>query len=52
MWRCGVDVLIFAALGKGAAAAEQDGELVIEVIAEPVGDAGAGLQTHGFPGLP
>ena len=50
--RAGVDALVLAALGERPAAAEQDRELVVEVVAEPVGGPGAGLEPQGLPGLP
>src|SRR6266568_5126552 len=48
----GFDVLARRALGERAAAAQQDGELVVEVVPQPVGGPGAGLEPHGLPGLP
>ena len=42
----------FAALVEGAAGAHQDGQLVVEVVAVPDADAGAGLQPEHFPGVP
>jgi len=48
----GFDVFVLAAVGEGAGSAQQDGELVVEVVAEPGGDAGGGLEAEGFPGVP
>jgi len=48
----GLDVLLFAALREWPAAAEQHREVVVEVVAEPGGDAGAWLQAERLPGVP
>src|SRR5260370_8434894 len=37
---------------EGAGGAEEDGELVVEVVAEPSRHARAGLQAECFPGVP
>src|SRR5258708_31864507 len=41
-----------AALVEGAAGAHEDRQLVVEVVAVPGGDAGAGLEAEHFPGVP
>src|SRR6266571_8812112 len=48
----GFPVCGFAALVEGAAGAHEDGQLVVEVVAIPGGDPGAGLEAEHFPGVP
>src|SRR5690242_9516897 len=47
-----VDVLVFGAHAERAGPAEQDGKLVVEVVAQPGDHAGAGLEPHGLPAVP
>src|ERR1017187_8476211 len=48
----GINVLVFAALREWPAPAEPEGGLVVEVVAEPDGHAGAGFEPERFPRAP
>ena len=47
-----LDVLVFPALRKRPGPAEQDRQLMVEVVAKPYRHAGARLEPEGFPGMP